>query len=328
MKRKIACALALLLLPLTVRADVRLQEIEVEGFFPMKIVVGIEDGKIASFDVTEHSETPGFGADVIERGFDSLIGQSAASADFDAISGATMTSGAIQEALRIAAEGAGIPVAPTPTASPAPTSKPTPSPTPEPTPSPTPAPTPSPTPEPTKAPAPVGYDESQPFEIRNGIRFGMTKDEVTGRMREQGAEAYPSDGLAEIHCDVLLLGELEADLCYAFWEDALYSVSYTLRDTDVSAFLLLAEHLQVKYGAPVRVAHLEDGSAVEFTGFSDVYPLDVRAITETWHVGPEPVEIVHRLEGPDDVRYTLAYLDPARAAAVIKNRLLLMYQDI
>ena len=312
MKRKVACALALLLLPLTVRADVRLQEIEVEGFFPMKIVVGIEDGKIASFDVTEHSETPGFGADVIERGFDSLIGQPAASADFDAVSGATKTSGAIQEALRIAAEGAGIPVTPTPTASPAPTSKPTP----------------SPTPEPTKAPAPVGYDESQPFEIRNGIRFGMTKDEVAGRMREQGSEAYPSDGLAEIHCDVLLLGELEADLCYAFWEDALYSVSYTLRDTDVSAFLLLAEHLRVKYGAPVREAHLADGSSVEFTGLGDVYPLEVRAISETWRVGPEPVEIAHRLEGPDDVRHTLAYLDPARAAAVIKNRLLLMYQDI
>lgn len=35
--------------------------------------------------------TPGFGADLIEKGFESLVGQDAASATFDMASGATIT---------------------------------------------------------------------------------------------------------------------------------------------------------------------------------------------------------------------------------------------
>ena len=78
---------------------------EVKGFQPMKVEITVEDGKITSFEVTEHNETPGYGADVIANGFDSLIGQDIATAEFDVVSGATMTSNAINEALAQAAEG-------------------------------------------------------------------------------------------------------------------------------------------------------------------------------------------------------------------------------
>ena len=78
---------------------------EVKGFQPMKVEIAVEDGKITSFAVTEHNETPDYGADVIAAGFDSLIGQDIATAEFDVVSGATMTSNAINEALAQAAEG-------------------------------------------------------------------------------------------------------------------------------------------------------------------------------------------------------------------------------
>ena len=78
---------------------------EVKGFQPMKVEITVEDGKITSFAVTEHNETAGFGADLIAEGFDSLIGQDIATAEFDVVSGATMTSNAINDALAQAAEG-------------------------------------------------------------------------------------------------------------------------------------------------------------------------------------------------------------------------------
>ncbi|HIQ71578.1 MAG TPA: RnfABCDGE type electron transport complex subunit G, partial [Candidatus Onthenecus intestinigallinarum] len=80
---------------------------EVTGFQPMKVEITVEDGKITSFAVTEHNETPGYGADVIAAGFDSLIGQDIATAQFDVVSGVTMTSNAINEALKQAAEATG-----------------------------------------------------------------------------------------------------------------------------------------------------------------------------------------------------------------------------
>ena len=80
---------------------------EVTGFQPMKVEITVEDGKITSFEVTEHNETPGYGADVIAAGFDSLIGQDIATAQFDVVSGVTMTSNAINEALKQAAEATG-----------------------------------------------------------------------------------------------------------------------------------------------------------------------------------------------------------------------------
>ena len=77
---------------------------EVTGFYPMKVAIEVDEaGKIAYFEVIEHTETPGFGADVIAAGFDSLIGQDAATAKIDMKAGATFTCNALNDALKAAA---------------------------------------------------------------------------------------------------------------------------------------------------------------------------------------------------------------------------------
>ena len=76
---------------------------DVNGFGPMKVEVAVDDaGKIVSVKVVEHNETPGFGADMIAEGFDALVGQDIAGAAIDVKAGVTMTSKAINAALKAA----------------------------------------------------------------------------------------------------------------------------------------------------------------------------------------------------------------------------------
>ena len=80
---------------------------EVTGFQPLKVAIDVDDaGKIVSVNVLEHNETPGFGADLIGAGFDALVGQDIATAQIDVKSGVTLTSTAINEALKAAAAAA------------------------------------------------------------------------------------------------------------------------------------------------------------------------------------------------------------------------------
>ena len=80
---------------------------EVTGFQPMKVAIDVDDaGKIVSVNVLEHNETPGFGADLIGAGFAALVGQDIATAQIDVKSGVTLTSGAINDALKAAAAAA------------------------------------------------------------------------------------------------------------------------------------------------------------------------------------------------------------------------------
>ena len=80
---------------------------EVTGFQPMKVAIDVDEaGKIVSVQVLEHNETPGFGADLIGAGFDALVGQDIATAQIDVKSGVTLTSGAINDALKAAAAAA------------------------------------------------------------------------------------------------------------------------------------------------------------------------------------------------------------------------------
>ena len=73
----------------------------------MKVAIDVDDaGKIVSVKVLEHNETPGFGADLIGAGFDALVGQDIATAQIDVKSGVTLTSGAINDALKAAAAAA------------------------------------------------------------------------------------------------------------------------------------------------------------------------------------------------------------------------------
>ena len=79
---------------------------DVTGFAPFKVDVTVDgNGKIVSVSVPENNETPGFGADLIadQSVFDALVGQDIATAQIDVKSGVTLTSNAINDALRQAA---------------------------------------------------------------------------------------------------------------------------------------------------------------------------------------------------------------------------------
>ena len=87
-------------------AAVELIMYDVTGFAPFKVGIAVdENGKIVSVSVPENSETPGFGADLIadQSVFDALAGQDIATAQIDVKSGVTLTSNAINDALRQAA---------------------------------------------------------------------------------------------------------------------------------------------------------------------------------------------------------------------------------
>ena len=87
-------------------AAVELTMYDVMGFAPFKVGIAVdENGKIVSVTVPENNETPGFGADLIadQSVFDALVGQDIATAQIDVKSGVTLTSNAINDALRQAA---------------------------------------------------------------------------------------------------------------------------------------------------------------------------------------------------------------------------------
>ena len=81
-------------------------EYDVTGIAPFKVAIALdENGKILSVSVPEHNETAGFGADLIadQSIFDALVGQDIATAQIDVKSGVTLTSNAINDALKQAA---------------------------------------------------------------------------------------------------------------------------------------------------------------------------------------------------------------------------------
>ena len=91
---------------------------DVTGFAPFKVDVTVDsNGKIVSVSVPENSETPGLGADLIadQSIFDALVGQDIATAQIDVKSGVTLTSDAINAALKQAAIANGVAVAAEPT---------------------------------------------------------------------------------------------------------------------------------------------------------------------------------------------------------------------
>ena len=100
-------------------AAVELTMYDVTGFAPFKVGIAVdENGKIVSVSVPENSETPGFGADLIadQSIFDALVGQDIATAQIDVKSGVTLTSNAINAALKQAAIANGVTVSAEPTA--------------------------------------------------------------------------------------------------------------------------------------------------------------------------------------------------------------------
>ncbi len=99
-------------------AAVELTMYDVTGFAPFKVGIAVdENGKIVSVSVPENSETPGLGADLIAEQsiFDALVGQDIATAQIDVKSGVTLTSNAINAALKQAAIANGVTVTAEPT---------------------------------------------------------------------------------------------------------------------------------------------------------------------------------------------------------------------
>ncbi len=83
---------------------------EVTGMYPLKVAIAVdENGKIQSVTVPESNETAGFGADLIADTsvFDALVGQDIATAQIDVKTGVTLTSNAINDALKLAAANYG-----------------------------------------------------------------------------------------------------------------------------------------------------------------------------------------------------------------------------
>ncbi|MBQ8094017.1 MAG: FMN-binding protein, partial [Clostridia bacterium] len=83
---------------------------DVTGFAPFKVAVELDDtGKIVSVSVPEHEETPGLGADLIADTavFEALAGKDIADAQIDVRAGVTLTSNAINDALKQAAKAFG-----------------------------------------------------------------------------------------------------------------------------------------------------------------------------------------------------------------------------
>ena len=93
---------------------------DVTGFAPFKVEIALDDaGKIVSVSVPENNETPGFGADMLtDEALSALVGEDLATAHVDVKSGVTLTSDAINAALKQAAIANGVAVAAEPTAEP------------------------------------------------------------------------------------------------------------------------------------------------------------------------------------------------------------------
>ncbi|MBC8591210.1 FMN-binding protein [Lachnospiraceae bacterium NSJ-29] len=77
---------------------------EAKGMEPLKVSVEVKDGKIANVEVTEQNETEGFAEPALEQIPKAIVDKN--STEVDAVSGATVTSNAIKEAVNNALEGA------------------------------------------------------------------------------------------------------------------------------------------------------------------------------------------------------------------------------
>jgi len=77
---------------------------EATGMQPLKVKVTVAEGKISAVEVTENDETPGISDPALEQ-IPALIVEKN-STDVDAVSGATITSEAIKEAVNAALESA------------------------------------------------------------------------------------------------------------------------------------------------------------------------------------------------------------------------------
>lgn len=99
MKMLLCLLLACMLAGCTANADERMGEAQGYGG-TLKVRVTVDGEKISKVEVTQHSETQGVGTRAIDTMPDAMV--SAGTWDVDAVSGATVTSNALKEAVRMA----------------------------------------------------------------------------------------------------------------------------------------------------------------------------------------------------------------------------------
>ena len=110
MKKTLSLALILVLIATTLvgcggaKLTDGTYEGEAQGMAPLKVQVEVKEGKIANVEVIEHGETEGISEPALEQ-IPSLIVEKN-STDVDSVSGATVTSDAIKEAVNKALENA------------------------------------------------------------------------------------------------------------------------------------------------------------------------------------------------------------------------------
>ncbi|MDR7870970.1 MAG: FMN-binding protein [Tissierellaceae bacterium] len=77
---------------------------QAEGMAPLAVEVSVTDGKISAVEVTEQNETEGFSEPALEQIPAAIVEKN--STEVDAVSGATVTSNAIKDAVNNALEQA------------------------------------------------------------------------------------------------------------------------------------------------------------------------------------------------------------------------------
>lgn len=77
---------------------------EAQGMKPLKVSVEVKDGKIAKVEVVEHEETEGIADPALDQVPAAIVEKN--STEVDSVSGATITSDAIKEAVNKALESA------------------------------------------------------------------------------------------------------------------------------------------------------------------------------------------------------------------------------
>lgn len=111
MKKHISMVLVLVLLATTLvgcgggaKYEDGTYEGEATGMETIKVSVEVKDGEIASVEVTEQNESPGYSEPALEKIPGAIVEKN--STDVDAVSGATVTSEGIKDAVNNALEGA------------------------------------------------------------------------------------------------------------------------------------------------------------------------------------------------------------------------------
>lgn len=77
---------------------------QADGMAPLTVEVTVEDGKISAVEVTDHDETPGFCEEALDQIPVDIVENN--STEVDAVSGVTVTSNAIKDAVNNALEEA------------------------------------------------------------------------------------------------------------------------------------------------------------------------------------------------------------------------------